>query len=482
LTSTEEVNATPTSFTPFSPSFSGSSTATPILGGAYNGDQGTDTLTFEIKKPGTVGSDKIDVDVLDGLGSKIQTVSFGSSDPAGTVKTLSNGLTLSLSAGFTLDGDSFTLNVFDSVGSVVDPDKAFNGTGNDNPNLEFGQSVTAGSFFINSVQIDILATDTINTVATKITNSAAGVTASFDTATERLVLTQQTPGESGQIVLGSDSTGFFDATKLSGATQVPGTDTDVEQPISEVALLNGIGDGNFLIDGVSITVDTAVDSLEDVIARINSSSAQVTASFDEANNEFVVTADVGGATLELADGSSGFFTGVDIPEGIYTRNNAEVKAKTVTQSLGSEFVSAEELPGLVEEFAEVLDSLFSTTFSPSAQGQANAVIEKLTAAVREAFSEVVDDTSGDTLRSGFGITFDFEDPFDPTLIVDAGRLAVAISEEPDALADFLLAEEHRDGRDGLLASLDKALEKSSDTLVIQLDPTARQGLIFDLLA
>jgi len=225
-----------------------------------------------------------------------------------------------------------------------------------------------------------------------------------------------------------------------------------------------------------------VDSLEDVIARINSSSAEVTAAFNEATNEFVVTSKIGGAILDLSDGSSAFFTGVNIEAGIYTRNNAEVTAQTVSQSLGNKFVSAEELPGLVEDFAEVLNTLFSTIFSPSVQGQANVVIQELTTAVREAFGDMLDDTSGDTLRSGFGITFDFEDSSEPTLIVDLGRLAVAISEAPDALAAFLLAEEHSDGRDGLLPALDKALEESSDGLIIQLDPTASRGLIFDLLA
>ena len=80
--------------------------------------------------------------------------------------------------------------------------------------------MTAGSFTINGIQIDILDTDTLNSVVSKITNSSAGVIATFDVATERVLLTQKTLGPGGQIVLGGDSSGFFDAVKLSAATPV----------------------------------------------------------------------------------------------------------------------------------------------------------------------------------------------------------------------------------------------------------------------
>ena len=50
LRSTEEINAVPTSYTPFRTGFSGASTALATIGGVYDGDQGTDTLTFQVKK------------------------------------------------------------------------------------------------------------------------------------------------------------------------------------------------------------------------------------------------------------------------------------------------------------------------------------------------------------------------------------------------------------------------------------------------
>ena len=41
-------------------------------------------------------------------------------------------------AGDAIEDDEFTIQVFDSVGSAVDPDKPFDGIRNQNPNFENG--------------------------------------------------------------------------------------------------------------------------------------------------------------------------------------------------------------------------------------------------------------------------------------------------------------------------------------------------------
>lgn len=477
LTGSEEVNTTPTSFTPFSPAFRGSSTASPLFGGIYDGTQGDDTLSFRVKKTGIVGVDEIDIEVRDGQGAKFETVTFLATDLPGTVKTLSNGLTLSLSAGLVDKHDTFELDVFATVGSAVDPDKPFDGTGNDNPNFELGLSVTAGSFFINGTQIDVLAGDTLNSVLARITSSSAGVSASFDAATERVVLTQKTPGSAGQIALGSDSTGFFAATKLSTATAVPGVDSELDQPISQVAALSGIGNGTFFVNQVAIDVDTSRDSLAAVITRINSSGAGAIASFDESRNEFQIAPATPGQSLELSDGTSGFFSGVKIAEGVY---DPAVTKSSVSRA-SRRFARESELPRLIAEFGETLDELFTTAFAPSVRGYSNLAVEKVESAIREVFRSIAEDPERDSLRSGFGIDFDFTDPSEGVVSVDVGRLATAVESDPDALADFLLAEGHRDGRDGFLEALDKALAETGETLVLRLDRGPR-GLVLDLLA
>lgn len=55
LTSTEEINASPTSFSPFGPDWTGLSDALITLGGEYNGANGTDTLNVESRRTGVHG-------------------------------------------------------------------------------------------------------------------------------------------------------------------------------------------------------------------------------------------------------------------------------------------------------------------------------------------------------------------------------------------------------------------------------------------
>ncbi len=202
LTSTAEVNAVATSFSPFGPSFAGSSSSDPTVGGTYSGAQGDDTLTFEVAVGGVVGLGLLRIDVRDSGNDLVDTLDF-TGVAAGTPVGLSNGLTLALSSGTLVTGDTFDVTVSATTGSAVDPDLPFNGARNQNPGFEPGASVTAGTFQVNGVTIGVLAGDTINAVLQKISESAAGVTGTFDTGSERVILTQKTTGSGSTIAAGS---------------------------------------------------------------------------------------------------------------------------------------------------------------------------------------------------------------------------------------------------------------------------------------
>lgn len=76
----------------------------------------------------------------------------------------------------------------------------------------------AGAFKINGVSIAFnAATDSVNTVLTRINDSAAGVSASYDSVNDRFVLTNKTTGDIGVAL--EDVTGnFLSATRLSAGT------------------------------------------------------------------------------------------------------------------------------------------------------------------------------------------------------------------------------------------------------------------------
>jgi flagellar hook-associated protein 2 len=147
-----------------------------------------------------------------------------------------------------------------------------------------GGAVTAGSFSINGVSITVdPTTDTVQDVLERINGSDANVTASFDSATDRIRLTSNTLG-SRTIAFGAvgDTSNFLTVSNLAAATQTAGNDAsftinggpaltrntnEVNDAIAGVTL-------KFLSQGTStVTVtsdnDKIVEGVEAFIAEFN---------------------------------------------------------------------------------------------------------------------------------------------------------------------------------------------------------------------
>ena len=164
--------------------------------------------------------------------------------------------------------------------------------------------ITAGTFTVNGQQIAITTSESLQAVFTAIEGAAAGVTASYDS----------TPGDpnfdkvtlsstSGNVVLGAanDTSNFLQAMGLenNGTATVTSASTlgslVLGNPIASAgikAALSGqdsSGNGTFTVNGVSIGYNTGTDSLSTLIDRINSSAADVTASYDATDNRMVLT-------------------------------------------------------------------------------------------------------------------------------------------------------------------------------------------------
>src|SRR5439155_10363913 len=107
------------------------------------------------------------------------------------------------------------------VGTDFNADAAFNGTGLNSALFETGTSVNAGSFTVNGTTINVAANDTVNTVLTRITASGAGVTATYDDATETVRLTRNQLS-ADPITVGNDTSGFLAAVKLKTAQSTTG--------------------------------------------------------------------------------------------------------------------------------------------------------------------------------------------------------------------------------------------------------------------
>ena len=383
----------PTSFAPSAPAWT-NVMALVTIDGVYDGSNGNGTLRFDVTREGTHGSKDLQIKVYDPNDQQIDTIDIDKNDPINTQYTLVNGMVLSLGAGDLVKGRTLTVDVYDSVGSVVDPDKPLDGTRTDNPSLEYGLSVTPGTFQVNGVTIDVLAADTMNSVLNRITQSAAGVSATFDPLTETVVLTQTTTGQTPTIVLANDTSGFVQAMKLDSASPTLGVDPDQDKLLTDVPLFASIQSGTITVEGVDISIDVATDSLNDVIARINASVPAVVASISGDAQRVSVTSTSANVSLEIDSGNTGFFPVLQIADGSYLAKRGRAGVSTTHASR-------------VAESVESVSKAFNALYDDLRFGSSPiSLLERLRSDMERAVSDAFADT-GPRFGTDFGVGFDF---------------------------------------------------------------------------
>ena len=130
------------------------------------------------------------------------------------------------------------------------------------------------------------------------------------------------------------------ATDIVSAAAV-GTTVDTTVILTSAGLDIAPVSGNFTINGIQITFDASVDSIDDVIARIDSSSAGVTATFDTGARTFKLTRTTNGPTaITLSDGGGGNFL-----EAMKLID--DVGAKIGTETLGTDLISLTDVVDLI---------------------------------------------------------------------------------------------------------------------------------------
>lgn len=204
----------------------------------------------------------------------------------------------------------------------------------------FAQAVTAGTFTINGKTVAVETTDTLKQVFGKI-KDASGVDASYDSTTDRITLSSASP-----IILGSpaDTSNFLQAARLNFNNSGSVTSSSALGAVRQSAALDsagfstalsdgGAGQGEFKINGVSISFSATADSLQDVMARINNSNAGVIATYDSVNDRLQLTNKAtGDSGIALEDVTGNFLESTGLTNGAlergqnltYTINNGGV--------------------------------------------------------------------------------------------------------------------------------------------------------------
>lgn len=218
------------------------------------------------------------------------------------------------------------------LGAAIDPAVSLNASG-------IQTEITGGVFSINGQQITVdPSTDSLNAILGAINSSGAGVTATYDAVTDRVTIANTNPGDTSVINFGAtgDTSNFLEvvsvsaatqATNVNGSTEVTGTRNlgavDPADVLDTIPFAAGaVTSGSFKINGITITVDAAVDSLSDVLGRINDSDAGVTASYDASTDSIRIVSDtLGSRTISFQSGTSNFLEVTHLTTAVQTAGN-----------------------------------------------------------------------------------------------------------------------------------------------------------------
>ncbi|MEZ6129869.1 MAG: flagellin hook IN motif-containing protein [Planctomycetaceae bacterium] len=444
--SVEQVNTTTTAFNPTQPEFSGSSTTQPTISGTYTGSV-TDVYTVTAQASGAIGGLFADnFQVRDQGGNLLQTLTVPAFYFSGTELNLVNGLKIAFTSGTIQNGDSFQISVFANVDNKVSSANAFNGTGVNAPSFDPGLTVSNGTFTINGQSISVVSSDSIDSVLQKINQSTAGVTALFDSVRERIWIESNTAGSAGQIVFGSDTSGFLAAVKLDTAVVLNGIDADLQRHMADVVPLQGIQTGTFSINGTSLNNDSALDSLQDVLDRINASDADVNVRYELSSDRIRLTPGRSLSSLQLNDETSLLFSQLGLSTDL----------QEYPASISSTRTSLTKIAKVVQEFVQQINSLVAAADSREFEAELRTAFGDSFRELRPGHS--VNATVG--LRElGLDLAASGSDSF---LTINEAKLKSALRQKGTTIHKLF----HGAGttRKGLLQNLDSRLNDRLQTL------------------
>jgi flagellar hook-associated protein 2 len=211
--------------------------------------------------------------------------------------------------------------------------------------------LSSGKITINGTDITFSGTDTIQSLIDNINNSAgAKVTAFFDYASGQLSLTNKETGTpltvSGALL--TDANGFdlntFSSASLKSSASI-GTNIDSTKTLNKLkadGVLN-FTSNSITINGKNISIDPDVDTIQDLIDKINAADANVTASFDFATGEFYLANKDPGSTITVSGDLLTNADAFDLNYSSGTNAVLEVNGMTIERSSNTFTINGVEI-------------------------------------------------------------------------------------------------------------------------------------------
>ena len=242
-----------------------------------------------------------------------------------------------------------------------------------------------------------------------------------------------------------------------------GATNDADKSISSVSELSSISSGTLTINGTDISIDVSVDSLNDVLSRINASAAGVRSSLFNADQRFMIESNTADQSLVLNSGTTGFFTALNMVDGtsessVGTRESLD---KTIMPR-----ARALKVAEAIEDFAGAYNLLFDEN---KIQAEEDSSLEDFIETLRDDLKSAVQGGFGSTMTdvdSAYGIAFDFGPTanrvFDFSLL-DKMDFVKKLSEEGSDVNELFFGLNRKDD-DGLIEKILNSLETHEEFL------------------
>lgn len=339
----------------------------------------------------------------------------------------------------------------------------------------FSAAVSDGKFTVNGKQVSIASTDTLQQVFDRIGTETGGtVTAAYDSATDRISLT----ASSGEVVLGSatdtsnflgvtrlynNGTGTVSSTSALGGVKLTGALTAAN--LATAVTDGGSGAGKFKVNGVEIAFAASTDSIQNVLDRINSSSAGVTAAYDAVNDRFSLTnKTTGDVGVALEDVTGNFLAATGLNGG--TSSLQRGKDLLYTVNGGATLTSRSNT---IDSDSSGITGLTVTAFKEGTS--TNVTVTSDTTRIRGAIQSFLDDYN----RAQSSIDTQTASSTDATGKVTAGLLASQSDANDIASRLRSIAFNQSTGLSGTLNSLAKiGIDSSGDDNSLNVDDSEAQ--------
>ncbi len=312
---------------------------------------------------------------------------IGSPDDSSNFLSIA-GLTEAFQDTGTAAGDSTTVKSTGHLGAI-DTSKLLSET-------NFDRTFTAGNIKINGVEINVSESDTLDSLITKINNSNAGVTASYESATDKLKLTSKNTGASfikiEEVAGGSN---FLELAGLTGIksgasiSKTPGgvglssylNDADLKTALTPGTLQINHGDKTYTFDyNETMTFQNLIDG-------INALDPDINASYDSTSGKFYIKPSSNSSpNISLTDLSGNLKSVLNLDNTNSNQQigeNAEYKIGGITYKSNTNVIS--------DKFKDVsftLTAVSSTSITLSVSNDSNVAKENIEKFV-EAYNELI---------------------------------------------------------------------------------------------